>query len=245
MTIKAMKQALEALRTLHDENMDYLTRNKLGGENNQCMVFARETITALRTAIAEAEKQEPVADELIRSYIGALVADKPDEAADATKRMVDYVFATPPAAAQREPLAWAEEIIADLHALYDSEMITENDSGDALIRLDAAICAVEEAEQRRTTTPAAQQEPRCAVIVEVFGKDWRLDYMSLPVGKHRLYTQEYVYTTPPAAQRQPLTEEQIDDIWNRYCDEMGEASINDAYDIARAIEAAHGIGEKT
>jgi hypothetical protein len=26
--------------------------------------------------------------------------------------------------------------------------------------------------------------------------------MSLPVGKHRLYTQEYVYTTPPAAQRQ-------------------------------------------
>lgn len=50
-----------------------------------------------------------------------------------------------------------------------------------------------------------------------------------------------LYTTPPAAQRQPLTDEQIDDIWNRYCDEMGEASINDAYDIARAIEAAHGI----
>ena len=53
-----------------------------------------------------------------------------------------------------------------------------------------------------------------------------------------------LYTTPPAAQRQPLTEDQIDDIWNRYCDEMGEASINDAYDIARAIEAANGIGEK-
>ena len=50
-----------------------------------------------------------------------------------------------------------------------------------------------------------------------------------------------LYTTPPAAQRQPLTEEEIDDIWNRYCDEMGEASINDAYDIARAIEAAHGV----
>jgi hypothetical protein len=58
-----------------------------------------------------------------------------------------------------------------------------------------------------------------------------------------------ILTTTPAAQpaqRQPLTDEQIDDIWNRYCDEMGEASINDAYDIARAIEAAHGItGEKT
>jgi hypothetical protein len=39
----------------------------------------------------------------------------------------------------------------------------------------------------------------------------------------------------------PLTDEQIDDIWNRYCDEMGEASVNEAYDIAHAIEAAHGI----
>jgi hypothetical protein len=53
-----------------------------------------------------------------------------------------------------------------------------------------------------------------------------------------------LYTTPPAAQRQSLTDEEIEDIWNRYCDEMGEASITDAYDIARAIEAAHGIGEK-
>jgi hypothetical protein len=136
-------------------------------------------------------------------------------------------------------LAWAEEIIADLHALYDSEMITENDSGDALIRLDAAICAVEEAEQRRTTTPAAQQEPRCAVIVEVFGKDWRLDYMSLPVGKHRLYTQEYVYTTPPAAQRQPLTEKEIADIWDEQLFHITDMSL--AIDFVRDIEAAHGI----
>jgi hypothetical protein len=42
---------------------------------------------------------------------------------------------------------------------------------------------------------------------------------------------------PKAAPRHPLTDEQIDDIWNKYCDEMGEASINDAEDIARAIEA--------
>ncbi len=42
--------------------------------------------------------------------------------------------------------------------------------------------------------------------------------------------------------RRPLTDQEIDDIWNRYCDEMGEASINDAYDIARAIERAHKIG---
>ena len=55
-----MQQALEALRTLHDENMDYLTRNNLGGENNQCMVFARETITALRERLAQPE-MEPCA----------------------------------------------------------------------------------------------------------------------------------------------------------------------------------------
>ena len=66
---------------------------------------------------------------------------------------------------------------------------------------------------------------------------WQNDIDALPVGTP-------LYTTPHAAQRQPLTDEQIDDIWNRYCDEMGEASINDAYDIARAIEAAHGIKEK-
>jgi hypothetical protein len=104
--------------------------------------------------------------------------------------------------------------------------------------------------------------------VEVFGKDWRLDYMSLPVGKHRLYTQEYVYTTPPAAQpcptcealartvmmdqtahdtqRQPLTKERIGQIIEQckitlvnYCSD--EKQI----EFARAIEAAHGIGEKT
>ena len=57
---EALKLALDALETLHDENMDYLTRNKLGGENNQCMVFARETITAIKEALAHPE-QEPVA----------------------------------------------------------------------------------------------------------------------------------------------------------------------------------------
>ena len=35
-----------------------------------------------------------------------------------------------------------------------------------------------------------------------------------------------------------LTDDERDDIWNRYCDEMGEASINDAPDIFQAIEQA-------
>jgi hypothetical protein len=116
-----------------------------------------------------------------------------------------------------------------------------------------------------------KQEPRCAVIVEVFGKGWRLDYMSLPVGKHRLYTQEYVYTTPPAAQpcptcealartvmmdqtahdtkRQPLTDEKIWLEYQRFWPFHPAEEPRLAKDIAkfaRAIEAAHGItGEKT
>ena len=66
---EALKLALEALKTLHDENMDYLTRNKLGGENNQCMVFAREAITAIKEALAQPE-QEPVAWEQFYPDIG-------------------------------------------------------------------------------------------------------------------------------------------------------------------------------
>ena len=70
MTKEALKLALEALETLHDENMDYLTRNKLGGENNQCMVFAREAITAIKEALANEalEKMAENARELGLDY---------------------------------------------------------------------------------------------------------------------------------------------------------------------------------
>ena len=53
---EALKLALEALETLHDENMDYLTRNKLGGENNQCMVFARDVIKSIKRTLAQPEQ---------------------------------------------------------------------------------------------------------------------------------------------------------------------------------------------
>jgi len=103
-----------------------------------------------------------------------------------------------------------------------------------------AITAIKQARSDHTEdnlemVVAPVQEPRCAVIVEVFGKDWRLDYMSLPVGKHKLYTQQYIYTTPPAAQRQwvGLTDEEIKPL----CDE--NRIIYGAYtvDFIQAIEA--------
>jgi len=86
-------------------------------------------------------------------------------------------------------------------ALEALDAITDDVDGTGLntkMSFDKSLEAI--TSLRQAIEQAEKQEPRCAVIVEVFGKDWRLDYMSLPVGKHRLYTQEYVYTTPPAAQ---------------------------------------------
>ena len=94
-----------------------------------------------------------------------------------------------------------------------------------------AITAIEEA------LAQLEQEPRCGAIIEVFGKDWRLDYMSLPVGKHKLYTQQYTYNTPP--QRKPLTDEEIILIVAECASSHQHTDIH----FARAIERAHGIKE--
>jgi len=101
--IEVMKQALEALEAAARTRRPELIK---------------QAITALRTAIEAAEKQEPAADELIRSYIGAVVADKPDEAADATKRMVDYVFATPPAAQQGMTIDASAPLVMTPHPAF-------------------------------------------------------------------------------------------------------------------------------
>lgn len=43
-----IEEMAEALQALHDDNVDYLTINKLGGVNNHCLVRAREAIAAFR-----------------------------------------------------------------------------------------------------------------------------------------------------------------------------------------------------
>lgn len=58
--------------------------------------------------------------------------------------------------------------------------------------IGAAICR-----QAKLAQPAPQTVPKCVAIIEVLGKDWRIEYMSLPVGKHKLYAQEYNYTAQP------------------------------------------------
>ena len=64
----------------------------------------------------------------------------------------------------------------------------------ACIRVDEL--KAENESLRQAIAEAEKQEPKCVVIVEVFGKDWRLEYMSLPVGRHKLYAQQYLYTHP-------------------------------------------------
>ena len=94
---------------------------------------------------------------------------------------------------------------------------------------------------RQAIAEAEKQEPKCVVIVEVFGKDWRLEYMSLPVGRHKLYAQQYLYTTPQ--QRKPLTNENPLLVFAKEC-VLGAYSETDLANAAfRAIEAAHGIKE--
>ncbi|WP_233623967.1 hypothetical protein [Burkholderia vietnamiensis] len=60
-----------------------------------------------------------------------------------------------------ERAAWADEIIDSLQASFDTEGITENDSGDALVRLSSAIAAVKEAANARASSPnaAGAEEP--------------------------------------------------------------------------------------
>jgi hypothetical protein len=87
-----------------------------------------------------AAQQEPVADGLIRDYINALLANKPDLAAKSTKRMADYVFTTPPAA-QRQPLT-INEITAIEEKVY---MQTTHKGKPAFEYAHALIRAIEAA----------------------------------------------------------------------------------------------------
>jgi hypothetical protein len=71
MSISAMKQALEALELALNSHNVFLTTNPMqdAWQARQVEPQARQAITALRQAIAEAEKQEPVAWEGIRETV--------------------------------------------------------------------------------------------------------------------------------------------------------------------------------
>lgn len=110
---------------------------------------------ALRAWKEEAEKQEPVAWRTFdgeggydyrgvdgnEDYRDEFIERNPNHAT-----WVEPLYARPvPAQSVPEVMKEASDHIIDfLQSQYDTEGITENDSGDALIRLSGAIAAVEE-----------------------------------------------------------------------------------------------------
>ena len=83
----------------------------------------------------------------------------------------------------------------------------------------------------RTAIEAAEkQEPVAWANINKHGDITHTNNKRMPWSKTPLYT------TPPAAQRQPLTDEEIE----RACVPLGAAMLSFT-EVARAIEAAHGI----
>ena len=95
---------------------------------------------------------------------------------------------------------------SDKELMQQALKALENSGG---LTVRDAIRRVSAIEALRARLAQPEPEPKCVMIVEVFGKDWRLDYMSLPVGKHKLYTHQYNYTAPPQREWQGLTDEEI------------------------------------
>lgn len=113
---------------------------------------------------------------------------------------------------------------------------------------------------RTAIEQAEKQEPVAWANINKHGDITHTNNKRMPWSKTPLYT------TPPAAQRQPLTEEQIKalfpspdgsaeadvvkvevspGIWGIEYSEIDAWSYPLVLQVARAIEAAHGIGEKT
>jgi len=118
------------------------------------------------------------------------------------------------------------------------------DTSDKYLAEDYAVEGFRKARQvlpaLRTAIAEAEKQEPVAFYWEpsddvVLAKHWTAD--KPPEGWTPLYT------TPPAAQRQPLTDEQISDLW---CEVSNTDFVTaDTHVFARAIEAAHGItGEK-
>ena len=110
--------------------------------------------------------------------------------------------------------------------------------------VDAVNKAIEAIDEALAEQPA-QQEPvaHCEAGPEycpVCHKELNPEPAIYPDEAYEMGLEEVAfYTSPPASKPWVgLTDEEIEDIWNSYCDEMGEASINDAPDIARAVESA-------
>jgi hypothetical protein len=123
--------------------------------------------------------------------------------------------------------------------------INELSKGENAICLPAEIDGAMDA-LRTAIAEAEKQEPYAYTYMGIKADGsqhgphlcWRPEYMDA-MSANKGAVAIPLYTTPFAAQRQPLTDEQIDAV----CAPLGFAQISPR-EVARAIEAAHGIGEK-
>lgn len=149
---------------------------------------------------------------------------------DAVREVEERMAALEQPAQQQEPVqetSWQALPAGPIKVLHQCRAALIGPVADGLARR-CAVAAID-AELAR---PAQQQEP--VAYMNQNGVIHPTDYEWEGVGN--ILTP--LYTSPPASKPWVgLTDEEAEDIWNCYCDEMGEASINDAPDIARAIEA--------
>jgi hypothetical protein len=173
MIIEAAKQALEALESIPEEVEGYLPES------------CTDAVIALRTAIAEAEKQEPVAwpCEIEEADFGRNTVTVKMLTPNYAIRAGKHWLSTTPPAAQQEPVAWIEHIAGGVEYSPYHQVATKLPEG---VKFD-------------------------------------------------------LYTYPPAAQRQPLTE--IAEALRRYG--LTLVQTTKGYDVMRLGEiSAHGIGGK-
>ena len=134
----------------------------------------------------------------------------------------------------------ADETIASLRQALSEAQLSVNENSHAIEdaeKQDVELCSTESKE-------TFDQPVAWAVVGEGDWGEWSIgDQFETNKNPNHEYWEGRgykllpLYITPPQREWVGLTDEERDDIWNRYCDEMGEASINDAPDITRAIEA--------
>lgn len=111
-----------------------------------------------------------------------------------------------------------------------------NDDDDTQVYADTLLIVYQRgfADGKKSAQP--EQEPtqwRDMVVVNLVREG---------INKHKARELADHFATPPAAQRKPLTDERLKEIWYATQNIMGWYSFQE---IARAVEAAHGIKEGT
>jgi hypothetical protein len=176
-----MKQALEALEKV-------ITAFGPG------LTLQQKAATALRQALVDA-------DDTSQERVDEIVKDEHDKQVTIAQA---YERGWNAALAQQEPVAWADAIIDDLQGLFDTDGITEQDSGDALIRLSDAIAAVED-EKKRYTAPPKQEPVAYANSFDLQNFDMKV--RTCPDLHHTVP----LYTAPPKREWVGLTKEDMPD----------------------------------